>query len=153
MLVFIKRPKNLSIPSKSTLYTNIQRDSDPRGQILSIVEHPVQNVSIIESFKGSHRSNHYHHKDFHFMYVLSGEIDYFFKPLDQEDVRYMKIKEGQTILTPPKEIHSCHFPSDTLLVVSSGFPRDQKTYEEDTVRVKFINSENIKDMIAKYGKK
>ena len=141
----------MSIPSKSTLYKNIQRDSDPRGQILSIVEHPVQNVSIIESFKGTHRSNHYHHKDFHFMYVLNGEIDYFYKPLDKDNVCYMKIIEGQTILTPPKEIHSCHFPKDTLLVVSSGFPRDQKTYEEDTVRVEFINSKNVQEMIKKYG--
>ena len=87
------------------------------------------------------------------MYVLSGEIDYFYKPLQNDDVSYMRIKEGETILTPPNEIHSCYFPSDTLLVVSSGFPRDQKTYEEDTVRVEFINSKNIKEMIAKYGKK
>ncbi len=87
------------------------------------------------------------------MYVLKGEIDYFYKPLDDEQVTYIKIKEGETILTPPKEIHSCYFPKDTSLVVSSGFPRDQKTYEEDTVRVQFINSKNVKEMIAKYGKK
>ena len=85
------------------------------------------------------------------MYVLNGEIDYFYKPLDKDNVCYMKIIEGQTILTPPKEIHSCHFPKDTLLVVSSGFPRDQKTYEEDTVRVEFINSKNVQEMIKKYG--
>tara|TARA_Y100001968_G_C19299254_1_gene688216 strand:+ start:446 stop:877 length:432 start_codon:yes stop_codon:yes gene_type:complete len=139
------------ISSKSTLITNLQRDSDDRGQILSIVEHPIQNVSIIESNPGSHRSNHYHYKDFHFMYVLKGQIDYFYKPIDTEDITYLKVVEGQTILTPPMEIHSCYFPISTLLVVSSGFPRDQKTYESDTVRVEFINSKNIQDMINKYG--
>ena len=44
--------------------------------------------------------------------------------------------------TPAKEIHSCFFQRPTTLVVSSGFPRDQKTYEEDTVRIDFMNNEN-----------
>ena len=143
----------MSIPKKSTLFENIQRDSDSRGQIISIVEHPVQNVSIIESHKGAFRSNHYHHKDFHFMYVLDGEIDYFTKTLKGEEITYTKITAGKTILTPPKEIHSCFFPVETLLVVSSGFPRDQQTYEDDTVRVQFVNNQNIKELINKYGKK
>ena len=39
------------------------------------------------------------------------------------------------------------------MVVSSGFPRDQKTYEADTVRVDFINKENLQKMIEIYGKK
>ena len=86
------------IPSSSQLITNIQRDSDPRGQILSIVEHPIKNVSIIESHPNTHRSNHYHYKDFHFMYVLDGEIDYFYKSLDSDDVSYLKVKEGRLFL-------------------------------------------------------
>ena len=142
-----------SIPASSQLITNIQRDSDPRGQILSIVEHPIKNVSLIESHPNTHRSNHYHYKDFHFMYVLNGEIDYFYKPIDSNDVSYLKIKEGETILTPPMEVHSCYFPVSTLLVVSSGFPRDPDTYEADTVRLDFVNSANVQDMIKKYGKK
>tara|TARA_B100000941_G_C28208270_1_gene400415 strand:+ start:177 stop:614 length:438 start_codon:yes stop_codon:yes gene_type:complete len=142
-----------SLPKNSKLFKNIQRDSDSRGSILSIVEHPIQNVSIIETYPNSFRSNHYHHKDFHFMYVLEGEIDYFYKSIDKNDTKMLKIKTGETILTPPNEIHSCYFPKFCKLVVSSGFPRDQKTYEKDTVRVKFINDENIKMMIEKYGRK
>ena len=141
----------LNLPDDSTIYRRIERDSDKRGSIVSIVDPPIQNVSLIESNPGSHRSNHYHHKDFHFMYVLEGEIDYFFKPLDSENVSYFKVKQGETILSPPKEIHSCYFPVSTLLIVSSGFPRDQKTYEADTQRVEFINDSNVKDMIRKYG--
>ncbi len=139
------------LPKKSTLIKDIERDSDDRGRILSIVDHTIRNVSIIDSFPNSMRSNHFHYKDFHFMYVLEGEIDYFFKPLDSEKVEYMKIKPGQTIFTPNNEIHSCHFPKHTKLVVSSGFPRDQKTYEADTVRVDFINKENLQKMIDLYG--
>ena len=37
----------MSLPRKSTLFKNTQRDADVRGEILSIVDEPVQNVSII----------------------------------------------------------------------------------------------------------
>ena len=141
------------LPKVSTLIKDIERDSDERGRILSIVDHPIKNVSIIDSNPNSMRSNHFHHKDFHFMYVLCGEIDYFFKPVGSDNVTYLKIKEGESIFTPNNEIHSCHFPKHTRLVVSSGFPRDQDTYEADTVRVDFINKENLNKMIEIYGKK
>ena len=139
------------LPSESTLYKSISRDADARGSIISIVDHPVQNVSIIESLKGSIRSNHFHHVDFHFMYVLEGSIDYFFKPLNKDDINYFKVLEGDTILSPSKEIHGCYFPEFTRLIVSSGFPRDQKTYEADTERVKFLNQENLDQMLKKYA--
>ena len=139
------------LPTISTLYKNIQRDADLRGTILSIVDHPVKNVSIIDSVKGAVRSNHYHHVDFHFMYVLEGSIDYFFKPIDSDKVNYLKVSKGDTIFTPAKEIHSCIFQEYTSLVVSSGFPRDQETYEKDTVRVEFVNLENFEAMLKKYG--
>ena len=141
------------LPNKSTIIKDIERDSDDRGRILSIVDHNIKNVSIIETFPNSMRSNHFHHKDFHFMYILEGEIDYFFKPLNSDEISYFKIEAGMTIFTPNNEIHSCHFPVNTKMVVSSGFPRDQKTYEADTVRVDFINKENLQKMIEKYGNK
>ena len=39
----------------------------------------------------------------------------------------------------------------TKLIVSSGFPRDQKTYENDTVRVDFLNNDNIDEFLKKYA--
>ena len=65
---------------------------------------------------------------------------------------FQAIEAGKTIFTPNNEIHSCHFPVHTKMVVSSGFPRDKETYEADTVRVDFINQENLKKMIEIYGK-
>tara|TARA_B100000242_G_scaffold292181_1_gene267023 strand:- start:532 stop:969 length:438 start_codon:yes stop_codon:yes gene_type:complete len=144
---------NFRLPNKSTLFTNINRDNDERGQILSIVDFPVKNVSIIESKAKTFRSNHYHHIDFHFMYLLEGEIDYFFKSLGSNQINYLKIKEKETIFTPANEIHCCYFPVFTSMVVSSGFPRDKETYEKDTERVDFINNSNIDEMLKKYGSK
>ena len=141
----------MSLPHKSTLFKNIQRDVDARGEILSIVDETVNNVSIITCNPGALRSNHYHHTDFHFMYVLEGEIDYFFKDLNSNEVHYLKVRAGDNIFTPDNEIHATYFPVKTRLIVSSKFPRDQATYEKDTVRVSFVTAENIQDMLAKYA--
>ena len=127
------------LPSKSKLFKNESRNKDHRGEIKSIVDTKISNVSIITCNANSIRSNHYHKKDFHFMYVLKGTINYFFSDLEMKNINYLKVCKGDTIFTPHLEIHSTHFPIETTLIVSSGFPRDQKTYEEDTVRVDFIN--------------
>ena len=54
----------MSLPRKSILFKNNQRDQDDRGDILSIVDEAVNNVSIISCNPGALRSNHYHHTDF-----------------------------------------------------------------------------------------
>ena len=66
------------LPSKSKLFKNESRNKDERGEIKSIVDAKISNVSIITCNANSIRSNHYHKKDFHFMYVLKGKINYFF---------------------------------------------------------------------------
>jgi len=141
----------MSLPRQSTLFKNTQRDSDSRGEILSIVDEHVRNVSIITCNPGALRSNHYHHTDFHFMYVLEGEIDYFFKDLNSNEVHYLKVRAGDNIFTPDNEIHATYFPVKTRLIVSSKYPRDQVTYEKDTVRVQFVTSDNIQEMLEKYA--
>jgi oxalate decarboxylase/phosphoglucose isomerase-like protein (cupin superfamily) len=140
----------MALPRTSTLFPNIQRDADARGGILSIVDEPVMNVSIITCNPGSIRSNHYHRQDFHFMYVLEGEIDYFYKRRDTDEVGYIKVREGDNIFTPDNEIHATYFPVKTRLIVSSKLPRDQESYERDTVRVEFVTDKNLQQMLSKY---
>ena len=139
------------ISKKSIIIDNISRDQDNRGNILSIVDEQVKNVSIITCNQGSIRSNHYHLNDFHYMYVLEGEIDYFFKKINTEFVEYLKVKKGENIFTPPMEIHATYFPIKTILIVSSLNPRDQETYEKDTVRVDLVDKNNINDLLKKYS--
>ena len=47
MLVFFKRfyIVKFKLPNKSTIIKDIERDSDNRGRILSIVDHNIKNVS------------------------------------------------------------------------------------------------------------
>ena len=49
------------------------------------------------------------------MFVLEGEIDYFFKDLKTDKIRYLKIKKGENIFTLPNEIHATHFPKKKKL--------------------------------------
>ena len=76
-------------------------------------------------------------------------IDYFYKDINGDEISYLKVKTGDTIFTPDNEIHATYFPIKTRLIVSSKFPRDQITYEQDTVRFSLITQDNIKDMLAK----
>ena len=144
----------MELPKKSKLFKNIIRSKDKRGDIISIVDHEVSNVSIITCNSNSIRSNHYHLKDFHFMYVLDGKIDYFFKDIDnkKDNTSYIEVNIGETIFTPNLEIHCTYFPIKTTLIVSSCYPRDQVTYEKDTVRVDYIDHNNLDYYLNHYAK-
>ena len=141
----------MTLMLESKLIKNKIRDKSNRGEILSIVDEKISNVSLITCNAGSIRSNHYHKKDFHYMFVLEGKIDYFYKSLTNETINYIKVLPGENIFTPNNEIHATFFPVKTKLIVSSGFPRDQTTYENDTVRVNFLDHDNLEKMLHKYA--
>tara|TARA_B100000902_G_C27299937_1_gene912216 strand:+ start:1522 stop:1947 length:426 start_codon:yes stop_codon:yes gene_type:complete len=128
------------ISTKSKKINNITRSTDNRGSIISVVDEKVKNVSIITCLPKTIRSNHWHKKDWHYMYVLEGVMEYFF--VIKKKIFYMKIKKGENVFTPPKELHATYFPVKTVLLVSSKNPRDKKTYEKDTVREKLIDLDN-----------
>ena len=138
------------LSNKSKKIRNITRSSDNRGSILSIVDEKVNNVSIITCHPKSIRSNHWHKKDWHYMYVLEGVMEYFF--VSKKKIFFMKIIKGDNVFTPPKELHATYFPVKTVLLVSSKNPRDKRTYEQDTVREKLIDLDNYKS-IKKSAKK
>ena len=117
---------------------------DDRGYIQSLVNFPMKNLSLISSKKGAVRSNHYHLTDWHYMYVLSGSFNYFYRPTNSSDeLKCVKVIAGEMVFTPPMEDHACVFTADTHLVVASRHPRDQETYESDVVRVNLINPDEI----------
>ena len=124
-------------------FTDVHKDT--RGAISSIVNEPCNNVSIIDTAAGSIRSNHYHKKDWHYMLVLEGNLEYFYFSNVSKKVIFINVLPGQIIFTPNLEIHATHFPDKSKMVVVSGFLRDNVTYENDTVRLDFIDHHNILD--------
>jgi len=118
--------------------------SDDRGSIQSLVNFPMKNLSLISSKKGAVRSNHYHLTDWHYMYVLSGSFNYYYRPTNSnEDLKSVTVVAGEMIFTPPMEDHATVFIEDCDLLAMSRNPRDQETYEEDVRRVILIDPDSI----------
>jgi quercetin dioxygenase-like cupin family protein len=136
--------------TKSKKIKNIIRNSDHRGSINSIVDEKVKNVSIITCYPKTIRSNHFHKKDWHYMHVLEGVMEYFF--VSKNIIFFMNLKKGDVVFTPPKELHATYFPVKTVLLVASKNKRDKKSYEKDTVREKLIDLSNL-ELIKASAKK
>ena len=119
--------------------------ADDRGVIQSLVNFPMKNLSLISSKKGAVRSNHYHLTDWHYMYVLTGSFDYYFRSTHSgEELQCIRVKAGELIFTPPMEDHATVFLEDCDLLAMSRNPRDQEAYEADVRRVILIDHDDIK---------
>lgn len=95
-------------------------------------------VSVLWCRKGSRRASHYHKEDDHRLYVLSGAVDYYERPVGSKEVpEPQRFVENQMFYTPPMVEHLLEFPEDTVLVSVSRRPRDQISHESDVVRVEF----------------
>src|SRR5467141_2488819 len=114
---------------------------DARGAIQPLADEPVGSAVLISSKKGAIRANHYHKADWHYCHVLSGAIDYYFRPVGSKSApQHIRINTGQTFFTPPLVEHAMCFPEDTVFVCLGRHSRDQATYEADVVRVDVVTS-------------
>ena len=114
---------------------------DARGVITKILDDEkatIRSVLFITGKKGTVRANHYHKKDTHYVYMLSGKMAYFEKSLKGGKVEKGILKQGDMVFSPAMKVHAFLFLEDTEWIVLSTMSRNQKHYEADTVRVKFI---------------
>ena len=116
--------------------------SDDRGIIQNLVslnESQMRSAVLIESKKGSLRANHYHKVDWHYCYIISGSIEYYYRPTnsDKEPIRIL-INAGQVFYTPPMVEHAMVFPEDTVFLTLGGGTRLHEDYENDLVRVNLV---------------
>ncbi|RAP31728.1 hypothetical protein DID78_00195 [Candidatus Marinamargulisbacteria bacterium SCGC AG-343-D04] len=115
---------------------------DDRGSItslISLMDPSIGSVVIIESKKGAVRANHYHKKDWHYCYVLSGKIDYYAREVNSnEEPIKTTVCSNQLFYTPSLLEHAMYFPEDCVFLTFGGGSRTQEDYESDLVRVKLI---------------
>ena len=116
--------------------------SDDRGIIQNLVslnESQMRSAVLIESKKGSIRANHYHKVDWHYCYIISGSIEYYYRPTnsDKEPIKIL-INAGQVFYTPPMVEHAMVFPEDTVFLTLGGGTRLHEDYENDLVRVNLV---------------
>lgn len=101
-------------------------------------------ASVIESDRKSIRSNHYHQKDWHFLYVACGEMLYYERPVGAGHTpEPLYVGKGQLVFTGPGVEHATVFLADTILVSLSRYPRDAASHESDVVRVPFLKPEHL----------
>jgi len=116
---------------------------DKRGIIQPLCDLNMKSASLIVTKPNSWRANHYHKKDWHFIYVLEGTFEYYFRKTDSKDkIKKIVVKKDQLLFTGPLVDHAMLYTEETKILVFSKNPRDQKTYEEDTVRIDFMNDNN-----------
>ena len=116
---------------------------DERGIIQPLCDLNMKSASIIVTKPNSWRANHYHKKDWHFIYVLEGTFEYYFKKTNSnEKIQKKIVKKEDLLFTGPLIDHAMLYTEETKILVLSKNPRDQKTYEEDTVRIDFMNEKN-----------
>ena len=115
---------------------------DQRGSIQPLVDLDMKSCVLIKSVEGSVRANHYHKTDWHFCYLLEGELAYYHRPQGSlEAPEKIIVKPGQMIFTPPLVEHAMVFLADSVFLTLGRNSRCQKAYEADVVRVAAINPE------------
>ena len=76
--------------------------------------------------------------------MLEGTFEYYFRKTNSKDkIKKIVVKKDQLLFTGPLIDHAMLYTEETKILVLSKNPRDQKTYEEDTVRINFMNDSNM----------
>jgi len=108
--------------------------NDDRGSIKNLADGRLGDVAIISSQKSSIRANHVHENDWHFSYLVSGQMRYFWKDSNRQ-VKSLIVKAGEMVYTPPKIPHKMQFLEESVFIAISELSRSQNNYEADTKKM------------------
>jgi len=117
--------------------------TDERGYISRLIDqddYPIRAVLYITSKAGTIRANHYHKKDAHYVYCLSGKFRYSEKNISRpkSKIESVILKPGDLVLSKPMFVHAMEFLEDTVFLAFTTERRQQDQYEEDIVRLKLV---------------
>ena len=115
---------------------------DTRGAITKVLDDGktvIKSILYITSKAGAVRSNHYHKKDAHFCFIISGTMEWHEKPVEGKgEVETAMLLPGDMVYTPPMMIHAARALEDSVFLAFATESRNRDEYEADTIRVKFI---------------
>lgn len=95
-------------------------------------------VSVLESKAGSTRAKHWHRADDHFLFILSGQVEYWERAIGSTELpECQHFYAGEMFYTPSEREHALRFPVDTKMVSISSLSRTHDEHESDVVRVEF----------------
>lgn len=111
------------------------------GTIQNILLERFTSAAIITSVPGAIRANHYHKTDWHYSYVVSGMVWYYWRPAGSDVTpQHAKFGPGTMFFTPPMVEHSMFFPEQAAFLTFAKNVRDHDHHEADLVRVKLIEA-------------
>ena len=124
---------------------------DKRGWLKKILDGNFSSCIEVYSKKGSVRANHYHKKDKHFIYVINGEILYFYRNRKKiAKTRFKIMKKNDLFFTPAMQEHMAYFTKNTHFLAFSTRKRTKFDYEKDLVRVNMQDYREVAVAISKY---
>jgi len=114
--------------------------TDVRGAITKILDNgtAIKSILLITCETGAVRANHYHKKDSHYAYLLSGTMEYSEKPIAGGEMQTVTLSAGDMVFTPPEMIHAMRFLQPSVFLAFATESRSQEDYEADTVRIELI---------------
>lgn len=114
---------------------------DDRGEMIKLFDEndKITSALYITCNKGAIRANHYHKKDTHYSYMVSGKMEYSYKNVNSKNPpKSIIVKTGEMVYTPAMIIHSMRFLEDSVFIALATKPRSRKNYENDTIRIELI---------------
>ncbi len=116
--------------------------NDHRGSIQALLHEHNGSVVVIETFPSVQRANHYHKEDYHYCYVVSGEIIYYQRKVGSSQIPTKEVfRPGEMFYTPPMVEHCMYFEKKTIFITLGGKTRIQEEYEADLVRLDSLHDE------------
>lgn len=110
------------------------------GEIFNLLLERFTSVGLIHSVSGAVRANHFHKTDWHYSYVQSGSVWYYWRPQGSKDRPHHQIfLAGTMFFTPPLVEHAMFFPDPSVIFTFAKNIRDQEHHESDVVRVRIID--------------
>ena len=80
---------------------------DSRGKILPICDKIMKSASLITTKKNQWRANHYHKTDWHYIYVIYGRFNYYFRKTgSNKKPKKLIVKKNELLFTGPKIDHA-----------------------------------------------
>lgn len=116
---------------------------DVRGAITRLINEPKINIKavlLLTHKKGTVRGNHYHKKDSHWVYCVSGKFRYYEKSMKNKNSKTTSVilKPGDLVYSEPGVAHAMEAIENTVFLAITTEKRQQKSYESDLVRLDII---------------
>jgi len=135
----------------SAIETPVSEFVDERGSIVNLVSQRIGNVALISSKRGAIRSNHFHKKDWHYLYVLSGRMLYFERDVGTVSIPQPElVSKGQMVLTEANREHAVLFVDDSEVLSMARDSQMHDAHEADVVRVPFLTREYADSCLKEY---